>query len=385
MMATKIKSPVKGRKTARVPMIMQLEALECGAASLAMIMAYYDKWVPIEQARIDCGVSRDGSNAKNIILAARGYGFAARGVKYETEPLRKNGSFPCIIHWEFNHFVVLCGFKGNYAYLNDPARGQVKIPIGEFDKAFTGIVLEIVPGKNFVPGGKPKSILAFAKKRLSGAGAAVAFVALTTVMTYMFQIIDPVMTKVFMDRLLTHRDPEWLDPFIGIMAGLAVLHIITMWITAIYSLKLNGKMAIVGSATYLWKVLNLPMEFFGQRMAGDIMMRQDTNESIAEILVDTIAPLLLNTIMMGFYLFVMIRQSLLLTAIGIVSIVLDMIVSQIIAVKRVNITRVKARDAGKLASATINGIRMIETIQSSGAENGFFRKWAGYQASVNSH
>ncbi|MBQ8978151.1 MAG: NHLP family bacteriocin export ABC transporter peptidase/permease/ATPase subunit [Oscillospiraceae bacterium] len=382
-MADKRKSPVKGR-IARVPMIMQLEALECGAASLAMIMAYYDKWVPIEQVRIDCGVSRDGSNAKNIILAARNYGFAARGLRYDTAALRKNGVFPCVIHWEFNHFLVLCGFKGRYAYINDPAGGQMKIPVEEFDKSFTGIVLEIVPGKNFVPGGKRKSVLAFAKKRLKGAGAAVAFVSLTGIITYVFGIIDPVMAQVFMDRLLSHRDPQWLVPFIGIMSGLAVLQLIALWVSAFYSLKINGKMAIVGSASYIWKVLNLPLEFFSQRMAGDIMMRQENNESIAETLVNTVAPLLLNSFMMGFYLIVMLRQSLLLTAIGVLSIAVNLFVSRIISDKRMNIARVKARDAGSLAGASINGIRMIETIQSSGAENGFFRKWAGYQAAVNS-
>ena len=382
MKESKIKRPVRG--VAKVPVIMQLEALECGAASLAMIMAYYDKWVPIEQVRIDCGVSRDGSNAKNIILAARNYGFSARGLRCETEALRKTGNFPCIIHWEFNHFVVLDGFRGNYAIINDPARGQVRIPMDVFDKAFTGICLEIVPGRAFVPGGKRKSIISFAKKRLVGAGSALAFVIITNIIIYIFGVINPVMARVFMDRLLTHRNSLWLYPFTAIMSMLAALQLITSWIMAVYTLKINGKMSIIGSSSYMWKVLRLPIEFFSQRMAGDIMMRQDSNESIAETLVNTLAPLALNTIMMLFYLIVMIRHSLLLTAIGIVSILINAFLSRLISQKRVNITRVRARDSGKLASASLTGIRMIETIQASGAENGFFRKWAGYQASVNS-
>ena len=377
-----IKQPVtKGR--ARVPVIMQMEALECGAASLAMVMAYYGKWVPLEQVRLDCGVSRDGSNARNMLAAARSYGFEAQGYRCELDSVREEMTYPCIIHWNFNHFVVLDGFKGGCAYINDPARGEVKVSMEEFDSAFTGIVLEIRPGEDFVPGGKPKSTLDFARRRLSGAGAAAAFVLLSTVIGYLFGIINPVFSGFFMDRLLTGENRELLLPFIGLLALLGVAQVATAWVQSVYSLKINGKMAVVGSSTYMWKILRMPMEFFSQRMAGDIIQRQSTNASIAGILVNTFTPLLLNTIMMLFYLVVMLRYSVMLTLLGVVTIVLNLGVSQIISAKRVNITRVQMRDAGKLSSATVSGIQMMETIKSSGAENGYFQKWAGYQASVN--
>ena len=382
MAKRKIKSPVRNG-VAKVPVIMQLEALECGAASLAMVMAYYDKWIPLEQVRADCGVSRDGSNAKNIYQAAESYGLKVKAFRRSPESIRKKGRFPCIIHWNFNHFVVLDGFKGKYAYINDPARGFVKVTMEEFDKAFTGVTLMMVPCKKFKPSGKRKSTLAFAKKRLTGAGTAVAFVMLTTVIASLFGIINPVMSKIFMDRLLTGQNREWLMPFIGVMTGLAVLQIIVEWAKTIYSLKIDGKMSVIGSTSYMWKVLQMPMEFFSQRMAGDIQARQATNASIASTLVNTFAPLLLNTAMMIFYLVLMFQNSILLTAIGISTLVLNIFMSGIISDKRVNITRVMQRDAAKLSSTTVTGIEMIETIKSSGAENGFFQKWAGYQASVN--
>ena len=367
----------------KVPVIMQLEALECGAASLAMIMAYYSKWVPLEQVRSDCGVSRDGSNAKNIYLAAVNYGFEVKAYKRTPESLKKEGQFPCIIHWNFNHFVVLNGFKGKYAYINDPARGFVKVTAEEFDRSFTGVVIVPVPGEKFEPSGKRKSTIDFARKRLIGAGAAVAFVMLTTVISSLFGIINPVMTKIFMDRLLTGINTDWLMPFTAFMILLAALQIIVAWAQRIYSLKINGKMAVIGSTTYMWKVLRMPMEFFTQRMAGDIQGRQATNESIAGTLVDTFAPLVLETIMMVFYLVLMLRQSILLTAIGISTLVINIIMSRIISEKRINYTRVLLRDTAKLSSTTVAGIEMIETIKASGAENGFFQKWSGYQASVN--
>ena len=268
-----VKQPVR-RGRAKVPVVMQMETLECGAASLAMVMAYYGKWVPLEQVRLDCGVSRDGSNAKNVLVAARSYGFDAQGFRCEVGALKKDMSYPCIIHWNFNHFVVLDGFKGDWAYLNDPARGEVKVSMEEFDRSFTGICLQITPGPDFQPGGKPKSTIAFARKRLVGAGAAVAFVMLSSVIGYLFGIINPIFSRFFMDRLLTGENRELLMPFIGLMSVMAVAQVIVAWIQAIYELKISGKMALVGSSTFMWKVLRMPLEFFTQRMAGDILQRQ---------------------------------------------------------------------------------------------------------------
>ena len=382
-MSEKKVRPTITKGAVKVPVIMQLEALECGAASLAMLMAYYGKWVPLEQVRSDCGVSRDGSNAKNIYNAAKSYGFDVKGFRKSPDSIRTSGKFPCIIHWNFNHFVVLCGFKGKYAYINDPARGFVKVDADEFDKSFTGVVIIPVPGKDFKPSGKKKSTVAFARKRLIGAGAAVAFVMLTTIISYMFGIINPIMSQIFMDRLLSGLNRDWLMPFTGVMIGLAVLQLIVSWAQTIYSLKINGKMAAIGSTTYMWKVLRMPMEFFSQRMAGVIQQRRGTNESIAETLVGTLAPLALNTIMMVFYLVLMLQRSVLLTCIGIGTLMLNIVMSRIISEKRINITRVLQRDCAKLSATTVSGVEMMETIKASGAENGFFRKWAGYQASVN--
>ena len=378
----KIKKPVSGG-VAKVPVVMQMEALECGAASLAMILAYYDKWIPLEQVRSDCGVSRDGSNAANVLRAARSYGMIAKGYRYEPEELKKYGKFPCIVHWNFNHFVVLNGFKKDKAVLNDPAKGNYTVSMKVFDESFTGICLMFEPGDNFEPSGKPKSMMSFARERMKGSAVAVAFVILTSIISNLIGIINPAFSRIFLDRLLTGVNPEWFMPFIMALALIGIIQLVVSWISAVYSLKINGKMDAVGNTTFMWKVLRMPMEFFSQRMAGDICQRQSSNSNIAKTLVSTLAPLLLNTIMMIFYLVVMLRYSLVLTLIGLISIVVNFFVSRIISAKRVNITRVQMRDAGKLAGTTVAGIEMIETIKAAGAENGFFEKWAGYQASVN--
>ena len=167
-----------------------METLECGAACLTMVLAYYDKWIPLEQVRKDCGVSRDGSNAMNILLAARSYGLTADAYRGEPDIVKNEGSFPCIIHWEFNHFVVLCGFNKGKVYINDPARGRIVITEEAFDKGFTGIVMMFSPGEQFVPSGQKKSVTAFARKRLAGTGGAMAFALLVSVISAGFGLIN---------------------------------------------------------------------------------------------------------------------------------------------------------------------------------------------------
>ena len=381
-MGKTIRKPLTGG-VARVPVVMQMEALECGAASLTMILAYYEKWIPLEQVRIDCGVSRDGSNAKNLLRAARSYGLNAKGYRFEPETLKQNGQFPCIIHWNFNHFVVLNGFKGNKAVLNDPAKGTYTVPMETFDRSFTGICLMFEPSESFEPGGKPKSMMTFARQRMQGTGEAVAFTVITTVIASLIGIIQPAFSRIFLDRILTGRNDTWLMPFVWALAALSALQVLVSLIQSIYSARINAKIAVVGNTTFVWKILHLPMEFFSQRMAGDIQQRKSTNAFIASSLVGTFAPLIIQTCMMVFYLMVMTRYSVLLTLVGVGSILVNTAMSRVISKKRINITRVQMRDAGKLASTTVAGIEMVETIKASGAENGFFEKWAGYQASVN--
>ena len=376
-----IKKP-KTKGVANTPLIMQLEVLECGAASLAMVMAYYGKWVALEQVRVDCGVSRNGSNARNITRAAQKYGFKTKGYAYTTQKLREKGKFPGIIHWGGGHFVVIDGFKGNKAIINDPAKGVVKVDLKTFDSIFTGIYLEIIPDEGFTPSGKRKSIFEFAKKRLKGAAPLIAFFAITTIVFYLIGIINPVMNQVFVDYLLGGNNPSWLLPFIFIFAGIGFLQIIVTIVQSLYQYKIRGKLDLAGSSTYMWRILRMPIEFFSQRMVGDLQARQQENASIAETLVNVFAPLLFNTIMLIFYLVVMLSKSWLLTLIGVATVVINAFVSFYVSRLRVNIARVQSRDRARLRGLTTKGIEMIETIKSNGAEESYFSTWSEAQDSV---
>lgn len=381
-MARKKNVPVK-KGVAKVPVVMQLETLECGAASLTMILSYYGKWIPLESVRRDCGVSRDGSNAKNILKAAKYYKLNVKAYRYEADTIRERGTFPCIIHWNFNHFVVLDGFKGNKAYLNDPAKGAITVPMETFEESFTGICLEFEPSDEFEPEGKPKSMFSFAKGRLTGTKKALLFTAITSIIASLVAAISPAFSRIFLDRLLPGENPSWIIPFVIILFGFDIIQIVMSAISDIYGLRIGGKMAAIGNTTFMWHILRMPMSFFSQRMAGDIQNRQESNANIAKVLMQTFAPLVLQSGMMIFYFIVMIRYSLILTAVGLGAFGINALVSRWISKKRINITRVSMRDTAKLNSNTVSGIDMIETIKASGAENGYFAKWSGYQASAN--
>lgn len=369
-------------KVEKVPVVMQMEALECGAASLCMVLAYYGKWLPLEQVRLDCGISRDGSSAKNILKAARSYGLEAAGYRMEPAALRSI-EFPAIVHWNFSHFVVLNGFKKNKVVLNDPARGTLEVPLEEFDKGFTGIVLRFKKTDSFVAEGKPKSIGSFAKKRLKGTLIPFVFVVATGILSAGIGLITPVFSKVFLDSILSGKNPDWFMPFIIAMGLVLVFQFVIALIQEIHLLRIQGSLAVTANAMFMWHVLRLPVEFFLQRFAGDIVSRQASNEGIAYNLIGKLAPVFLNIGMLVFYLIVMFNYNVLLSFIGISAVFLNILVLKLVANKRVNMNMVLQLEGGKLTGTTMAGIEMIETIKASGAENGFFERWAGYHAKQN--
>lgn len=369
-------------RIAKVPVVMQMEATECGAACLAMVLAHHGKWLPLEQVRLACGVGRDGSNAGNLLKAARSYGLKAQGYRCSLSGVR-NMTFPLIIHWNFNHFVVLCGFRKRTAVICDPGRGRVEVPLQEFDEAFTGVAIAFEKTKSFTPAGRPRSVLAFARSRLRGTLAPMICVVAISLLASLSGLVPPLFSRVFLDEILSGKNPGWLPPFLMALGALIVFQMIVSILQAVYLLKLRGKLAVSANARFMWHVLRLPVEFFSQRYAGDIAQRQQSNEMIAETLISQLGPLTLNLGVMAFYFCMMIRYSPLLTAIGLTAAVCNLLITQYTSRRRTNLFRLRMRDAGKLASATVSGIEMIETIKASGAENGFFQRWSGLNASVN--
>lgn len=373
----------KPRKYGRIktPTVLQMEAVECGAAALAMILAHYGLFVPLERLRIDCGISRDGSKASNVIKAARKYGLIAKGFKMELEEVY-SAVTPCIVFWNFNHFVVLEGFKKGFAYLNDPGGGQRCVTEKEFDSSFTGVVLTFEPGPEFKKGGEKQNIYKSLAVRLKGSQSALVYVILISLMLVIPGLVIPVFSRVFIDNILIGKMDSYLYPLLWGMGITMLLRAILTWLQQNYLSRLQTKFAITSATKFFWHVLHLPVEFFTQRFAGDISGRVETNNKIATLLSGNLSTNAINLLMLIFYAAVMFNYDILLTFIGLGMAVLNFVVLKYVSRKHVDITKRMRQDEGKLSGTSMNGLQVIETLKATGSEADFFSKWAGYFAKV---
>ena len=377
-MSEPVAKPSKPRRT---PTILQMEAVECGAAALAIVLAHFGRWVPLEELRIACGVSRDGSKASNVVKAARRYGLVAKGFKKEPASLRTLPP-PMILHWNFNHFLVLEGFRKGEVHLNDPAAGPRRVTEEELDQAFTGVVLTFEPGPEFQTGGEPPQLVRALKRRLIGATAALAFVVLAGLALVIPGLVVPVFSKVFLDSVLLESRREWLPPLLLGMGLAALLTGLLTWLQQSYLLRLESKMAVAGSSRFLRHVLRLPMEFFSQRFAGDISSRVGINDRVAQLLSRDLATNFLGAVMIVFFALLMVQYDLLLTLVGVVVVSLNVAALRWVSRKRVDGNRRLLQDRSKLYGTAIGGLQTIETLKASGGESDLYARWSGYQAKV---
>jgi len=371
-------------KRNKTPTIMQMEAVECGAASLAMILGYYGRWVPLEELRVKCGVSRDGSKASNVMKAARSYGLTSKGFNKEPENLRTM-SLPMIVFWNFNHFLVVEGFRNGKVYLNDPAAGPRVVSDEEFDLSFTGVVLTFEAGAEFKKGGQPQSVLAALKRRFVGLNDAIAYLVLVGVALVLPGLVVPVFTSVFIDKLLISGMESWLKPLLLGIVITALLRIALTWLESYYLLRVRTQIALASASKFFWHVLRLPVEFYTQRSPAEISSRVAINNKVAGMLSGDLAHAFLAVIQAVFFAALMLFYDVWLTLISILVVSINVFVMQQVAQKTKEASQKLAIDGGKVYGATMSGLQVMETVKSSGGESSFFSKWAGYQAKyVNS-
>lgn len=363
----------------RVPVVLQMEAVECGAASLAMILAYYKRFIPLEKMRIDCNVTRDGSLAKYIVKAAAKHELETKAYKMDPEQIRQRQDFPMIIHWNFNHFVVLCGFRGKDAVINDPASGRIRVPAEVFDRSFTGIALCFRPGEAFERIGMPAQTGGFIKKMCRGQKAAFVFVIVLGAVYSLLNGLPPVFYKIFTDRILLGGSPEWLPALLLAMLVTGTGMLLAGGLQVLFAKRLQAQLRIREAAVFFRKLLRLPAAFFDQRFCGDIVSRQQDGQEIISLFFERILPALMEVILMlclyGLMFSLDVRMSLVAAAAGI----LQLLAALLRAHHYGNLGRNLSWDSGKLSGVKLSGISMIETIKASGAEQGLLERILGYQ------
>ena len=371
-------------KRYKTPTVMQMEAVECGAASLAMILGYYERWVSLEELRVKCGVSRDGSKASNILKAARSYGLTSKGFNKEPKDLREM-KLPIVVFWNFNHFLVVEGFRDGKVYLNDPAAGARVVSDEEFDLSFTGVVLTFEAGEAFKKGGQKQSVFEALKRRFVGLNDAIFYLVLVGVALVLPGLVIPVFTSVFIDKFLISGMQDWLKPLLLGIFVTAFLRVALTWLESYYLLRVRTQISLASASKFFWHVLRLPVEFYTQRSPGEISSRVGINDKVAGMLSGDLAKAFLSVIKAVFFAMLMLFYDVWLTLISLVVVSINVFVMQKVALKTKEASQKLAIDGGKVYGATMSGLQVMETVKSSGGESNFFSKWAGYQAKyVNS-
>ena len=379
---TDAKTPIRSSsRRVRTPTVLQMEAVECGAASLSIVLAHHGRWVPLEELRNECGVSRDGSKASNILKAARAYGFEGRGLRMEPQGLA-DVRLPAIVFWNFNHFLVLEGYGPRGVYLQDPASGPRRVTWEEFDGSFTGVVLELTPTEALERAGSPPSLLRGLASRFHGGVAALVLCLLAGIGLLVPGLLVPAATRTFVNDVLAQGNRSWL-PLLVLGVGLAAAtQFAFTWLQQITLLRLSTKLAMSMSTRFMEHVLRLPLLFFSQRYAGHVVTRIQVNDQIASMLSSQLSASLLALLTSVFYLALMVVYDWQLTLVAVGFSAVNVVFLRFTARRQKDVSRKLVQDTGKLTAVAVSGLANIETLKATSEDSSFFARWAGHQAKV---
>nr|WP_223837584.1 NHLP family bacteriocin export ABC transporter peptidase/permease/ATPase subunit [Streptomyces venezuelae] len=370
-------------RTVRTPTVLQMEAVECGAAALAMVLGHYARFVPLEELRIACGVSRDGSRASNLLKAARGYGLQAKGMQMDLAALAEVPA-PAILFWEFNHYVVYEGMGRRFGrrgvYVNDPGKGRRFVPMDEFDTAFTGIVLTFEPGAGFRRSGRKPGVLGAVPGRLRGTSGTMAVAVVSSLLLVAVGATVPALSRTYIDMFLIGEQTSLLGVLFASMATALVLTATLTWLQQANLLRGRIVSSTLGSARFLRHLLRLPVSFYAQRNPADLVQRLRSNDAVAETLARDLTAAGVDAVVVLLYAVLLWTYDPQLTLVGVAVALLNVVAMRIAIRVRATGTRKLRAESARLTNTSYSGLTLIETMKATGGENGFFRRWAGQHA-----
>ena len=379
----KKKPPPRQVHRVRVPTVLQMEAVECGAACLSMILAYWGRWVSLEKMRVDCNVSRDGSKAKNIIEAAKLHGMNAHGVRQDPEHIGWV-KMPCVVFWNFDHYVVLEGFNDKWFWLNDPARGPRRVTAAEFDKSFTGVAMEFTPGDDFQKQGHEPSVLRPLVSRLKGLWGGLLLAIMVGLLLVIPELAIPGFAEIYIDGILINERISWMKALVLGLLGTAVVRGILSFVKGYVLLRVGVKLDVNMSMQFIRHIMRLPSVFFSQRYIGDIVSRLQSNTAVSKLAAGRLATSLIDIMTVLFFIPVMLIYDWKLTLVAVMSTSALLLLLKLFSRIRTDQARRQQQQFGKSYGVLMAGVRNIETLKSNGREDDFFSLWAGYEAiSVN--
>ena len=363
----------------QTPTRLQMESTECGAAALGIILQYYGRYVPLTQLRERCGVSRDGSDAANLILAANSYGLKGRGFKKGIKALKKVTP-PAILFWEFNHFLVFEGFIGDKIALNDPALGPRTVTLSEFETSYTGIVLTLTPSEEFVQEGQAPTVWPIVWRRLFTEPGGALFIMLSGLMLILPQLVIPIFSQIYIDEVIGNGMDNWLKPMLWAMALTISLQALLQYLQLFGTRTLERRLTRRFAVSFEHQMLALPERFYSQRYAPDIASRMECNSSIAEFIGGRLIPMSTSMVLLLFYLILTMLYSPWLGMLVIITTAINAIVVQANLRMQKDANLKLQKDESKAGAVTVAAISNIETVKAAALEQDIFRRYSGYQS-----
>lgn len=366
---------------AKVPSILQIEAVECGAASLGMVLASMGKWVPLSSLRAACRVSRDGASATGIMEAAQSFGLEPHGRMASLEELEGN-PVPAVVWWKHRHFVVLEGAKNGHFHVNDPALGPMKYSQEYFAQNFSGAVISFTPTEEFEKGGKPYRTVPSLLKRLTGAQRGVWFAVVAGLLAMFPGLLLAPISSTFIDDVL-NVDQRTFLPFL-----LAALVFVIVTRMALISLeykalaRVQARVAFGNNAEFLMRLFRLPLLFFASRNIGDLVQRMGYSSAVAQLLAGSLAASFISLIAVVAYIVLMVFYSWILALIVVALTTINIVALRAVVKRRTVGQGLLMSESGHLQSITIGTIQSIETVKASGIERDVFAQWTGQQTKV---
>ena len=351
----------------RVPVVLQMEAAECGAASLAMILGYYGRYEELTVLRRACGTTRDGSRLSHVMKAAEAYGLEtdARRAGAELKGIR----LPAIVFWNNNHFLVAERMTDSAVLLCDPARGRVRVSREEFAEGFSGVVLQLKPGPDFRRGGKPFRSRSVIRSLFRGKGGVFFFLAVMSLLLNLVGTVIPGLTSLFVDYYLPMLQHTSLTAYFAVFAVLLLLQLGISGLRMRIVARFERIQTAMTNAGIMRKLLRLPMSFFQSRSHTGVLSRLGTIDQLAEFLSSRLVPVIMGIVFTLVY-FVLLFYYSVTIGLGVLAII-ALLVAMLALLLRSGLGRANrvTNTMADFFSTTVQSLRLFDTVKSTATED----------------
>ena len=364
----------------RIPITIQMQPGENGAAALCMMLGYFGRIVPLSEMREKCVSSRNGSSPDQLINAASEYGLDGELHKMEIDELRKC-RFPVMVHWKKRHYAVIKAIKGDIVYIVDPAKGEYKLPMVSFENKYNGKTITFTKNESFVKGGKRESLFKLLKGRIKPIIKPMIALFVLSLVCIQLDLQLSKLTKVYMDENIS-RTADAKEYTVYLLYLCMIFYALFTAIRSNLILSTSRNSSAISGSRLFKRMFSQPMKFFEQYSAGELMSRIEYNSKLDNSIMQSLVPRFIDAFMTVFYFIMLLSYNVMITLICLGVELINIIVSLYFQERNAILSKSMTTSTGTLNTSILNGMNMIDTIKSTGAERSFYNIWYSSQSQV---